>query len=332
VVLLAVAGVASGRVRSSLGRGGLGSRLDEWQVAVSVIADDPLLGLGPEGYRIGFARNVGAGYVRHHGLAFQPDRAHSALLDVAAAGGLGAGAAYLGVLALVAAACWRAAASPDPWLAGLAAGVLGYGLQLLVLFPLSELDPLFWLSAGMVVGATAVTVRRARFLPVAGAAAAVTLPVLALLGGLEVVADRHLAAADLAAADRATELRPDSIRHWFVASRLALRGGTILDVDAALDRIEQGLERSPADPILRREHATLLTERALRGRLDADLAVAAATTARYLESAPNDPVLWRNQALVADASGEMAAARRAVAVAIELDPDDPVSQALAARL
>jgi hypothetical protein len=306
VTLAALAGLGvatSPRLRASLGDGGLGSRLDEWQVAATVVAHDPLLGLGPEGYRIGFTEQVDSAYVEAHGLDVQPDRAHNAVLDVAAVGGVGAAATYVVVLALVAVACWRAAADPDPLLAGLATGVLGYGVQQLFLFPLSELDPLFWLSAGMVVGATAAAHRPVPWLRVVGMAAAGTVPLLIWLGALDVAADRALAGTSLAGADRATGLRSDSIRNWFVASRLAGRGETILDVDAALDRIEEGLARSPRDPILRREHSTLLTERALRSLLEPDRVAAEEATRRYLEQAPNDPALLTNEALLAGAPG-----------------------------
>src|SRR5690606_33495626 len=67
--------------------GGRG-RLDEWRVAGRVVADPPVLGGGPEGYRVAFATGVDAAYERAHGRGPQPDRAHSTPLDVALAGGL----------------------------------------------------------------------------------------------------------------------------------------------------------------------------------------------------------------------------------------------------
>jgi tetratricopeptide (TPR) repeat protein len=74
----------------------------------------------------------------------------------------------------------------------------------------------------------------------------------------------------LSSADRATEYRPDSIRAWFVAARVARAPGTIRAVDAAIDRIEHGLGWSARDPALRAEYCALLLERAQRSRLPAD--------------------------------------------------------------
>ncbi|MFT3852578.1 MAG: O-antigen ligase family protein [Ilumatobacteraceae bacterium] len=148
---------------------GAASRLDEWRVAARVIGGHPLLGVGPEGYRIAAPEGIDAAYEQAHGRdEVLPDRAHSAPLDVALAGGIAAAVVYVVLLAFVA---WRALrvlsrrdgrfdargatrpadSSPSTADAGLAVGVLAYGLQLLVLFPLAELDPIFWLFAGLVV-------------------------------------------------------------------------------------------------------------------------------------------------------------------------------------
>ena len=73
----------------------------------------------------------------------------------------------------------------------------------------------------------------------------------------------------VAHADDATRLRPDSIRTWYVAARIAQRGDALTDVDAALDRVQHGLDRSPRDPALRVLYGELLVERAARSRLAA---------------------------------------------------------------
>ncbi|HEU5151595.1 MAG TPA: O-antigen ligase family protein, partial [Iamia sp.] len=87
--------------------GGQG-RLDEWRVATRVLADHPVLGVGPEGYRIAFAEGVDERYEIAHGRDPQPDRAHSAPLDVALAGGLPALAAWGAWVVVVGRACARA--------------------------------------------------------------------------------------------------------------------------------------------------------------------------------------------------------------------------------
>lgn len=67
--------------------GGQG-RLDEWRVATRVLTEYPVLGVGPEGYRIAFATGADEDYERDHGRDPLPDRAHAAPLDVALTGGL----------------------------------------------------------------------------------------------------------------------------------------------------------------------------------------------------------------------------------------------------
>jgi hypothetical protein len=100
---------------------------------------------------------------------------------------------------------------------------------------------------------------------------------------------------DLAAArreaDDATRLRPDSIRAWYAAARVAARGEALTDVDAALDRALHGLDRSPRDPALRVIYGELLTERAARSLLPADITLARRELTRLVRDAPHDPRL-----------------------------------------
>jgi hypothetical protein len=124
-----------------------------------------------------------------------------------------------------------------------------------------------------------------------------------VFGAREVAADRALkravrvgdARAALRDADAATRMRPDSIRGWYVAARIAQRGEALTDVDAALDRVLEGLDRSPRDPALRVLYGDLLVERAARSRLGADIAVARRELARLAVDAPNDPRLRKDQ-------------------------------------
>jgi hypothetical protein len=133
-----------------------------------------------------------------------------------------------------------------------------------------------------------------------------------LFGAREVMADRDLkraatntnVAAALHEADRATQLRPDSIRAWYVAARVAERGDAITDVDAALERVLQGLDRSPRDPALRVLYGQLLVERAARSRLADDIATARRELARLVAGAPHDPRL-RNAQVTAQSLREI---------------------------
>lgn len=152
-VLCAV--LLGGQIGSALERThGAGSRVDEWRVAVQVIGERPVFGTGPEGYRVAVPGNVDAAYERAYGRDVMPDRAHGAILDVTATGGVSAGLAYMALLGMLAVGLWRAVRRGGPLLVGLAAGVSTYLLQQQLLFPLAELDPVAWLLAGAVIAWT----------------------------------------------------------------------------------------------------------------------------------------------------------------------------------
>ena len=134
---------------------GFSSRLDEWRVALRAIAARPLLGAGPDGYRLVVGRVLDAGYVRRYGEAVATDRAHSGVLDVAAASGVPAAVLYVAVFCIVARSAVRVIRRARPGEVGLAAGVIAYGVQQQFLFPIAEIDPTFWLAAGIVVARAA---------------------------------------------------------------------------------------------------------------------------------------------------------------------------------
>jgi len=245
-------------------------RLDEWQVGAAVVVNHPVTGVGFEGYRIAFSEGVDADYERRYTRVTMPDRAHSGPLDVGATTGLLGMVIYLAAVGFLARRAWRAVGTRRARLGGVAAGVVGYLAQQLFLFPLAEIDPLFWLFAGVLVAATsqraAARVRPARWLwPVTAALAVAAL----VIGALDVAADRRLAlAGDLAdrgEVDQAYEatldaaaLRPDSIRYHFAAAAAAGSGGSPEWLDRALVKMHDALEVSPGDPILRAEHASFL--------------------------------------------------------------------------
>jgi Lipid A core - O-antigen ligase and related enzymes len=305
-VTLMVATPLGSRAASTfdLRRGTTAGRFDEWRVATRVIAEHPLVGVGPEGYRVVFPQAVDAAYVRRYGVAVYPDRAHNGVLDVTVVGGLAAGLLYAALLALAVRHAWRAMAIRDLLDVALGAAVLAYVVQQQFLFPLAELDPVLWVLVGMLVARTSRAPRcaivRARWL---FAPIAVLTCFAALYGARDVLSDRALrravrapdAATALQHADAATRLRPDSIRAWYVAARLSERGGALTDVDAALDRTLQGLDRSPRDPALRVLYGELLVERAARSRLGADIETARRELDRLVAGAPHDPRLREAQ-------------------------------------
>jgi O-antigen ligase len=306
VVLVVAASPVGHRL---LGAGDSG-RVDEWRVAARVIADEPWLGVGPEGYRIAVLGALDPGYVERYGRDVVVDRAHSAPLDVAAAGGWVAGAAYLVLVAGVAVAT-RRLASRGPWSLPAAAGAGAVGVLAagFLAFPVPEVDALAWLLAGMAVSAAAVEHRRGHGAGRAVPIAASLLVVCLVAGATDVTADRQLArarertadgdhAGSVSAADRATRLRPDLVDGWYVAAQVAAAGPTVLDLDAGIERAAAGLRRSPDDPALRTLHAVLVGERAVRTRLERDRTEALRVLDAALGDDPTHPALLARRAAV----------------------------------
>lgn len=351
VAPLAVAGPLGSRAvagldpETSSARG----RLDEWAVAAAVVADHPLTGVGPEGYRVAAPEHVDDAYARRYGRDEVVDRAHNGPLDVAATAGVPAGVLYVALLAAVVVRCVRALrAPPDPVVAGAAAGVVAWVVQQAVGFPIAEVDPAAWLLAGAVVVAGGVLgADAARHGPDpprervwsrlrVGAAGGLAC-LLAAAGVVAVAADRDLRraerasaasadAAALAAADRATGRRPDDVDAWYVSARVAAARPGLLGIDAGLDRVERGLDRSPRDPALRSLREALLVERALRSGLPDDLRVAQAAAEALVDDDPAHPAHHRHLGLVLAARGRDGRAAGALRRALDLDPDDAVAR------
>ena len=313
------------------GPAGLGSRIAEWQVAVAAIGERPFFGYGPEGYRVAFPSAVDAGYVRTYGREVITDRAHSGVLDMAASGGIPAAVGYVGLIGLAVFSGLRALRHGDAISAGTSVGVIAYAAQQQFLFPLAEVDPVFWLLAGTLAAHGLRTWRAPRTVTRA-LSSVIGLAVLLAVAATatETIADRRLnAAAQQAAtfpahalveADRATALRPDSIHTWYVAARIAASGPALTDLDLALDRAEQGLARSPTDPALRMEYGALLLERAQRSTLDHDIDQALHHLQTLVNDDPYHPLLRRQLAHAYELAGDTtaAAAHRRAADLLEI--------------
>jgi O-antigen ligase len=354
VVLVAVlawtpaGGRLDGLRHGSGGGGGVG-RVDEWRVAGRVLADHPVLGVGPEGYRIAFAAGVDASYERAHGRDPLPDRAHSAPLDVALAGGPIALVAWLGLAFLVGRRCLRALRRGPVWLAGLAAGILAAWVGTLVLFPTMELDLVWWLLAGVVVAATAGGGGAVATAPSRGPGRIVTVTVAVVVAGLGVAlvgssvtairADRD-AAASVAASRRgdvtaardhaadAVALEPAWARYRLLlgdADRAAGRGDT-----AALADLGGGDDEP--DPILRRYRAALLVDRAATTLAPPYVAAARSAVDRLLADDPNLAEAHLLDGRLAAAEGRPAAALVAWRTAADLAPRSVDALVLAVRL
>ena len=136
----------------------------------------------------------------------------------------------------------------------LGAGVIGYLVQQQFLFPIAEIDVIFWLLAGIVVANTGPMVTRGQAAGGRGDPAGIAVGG----GGGRRSARRsrrpprvgfptQSAAAATATTDRATSLRPDSIRYWLAAADASAGNG---DLPAATGRLDRALSISPLDPIL----------------------------------------------------------------------------------
>jgi len=273
LLLLTVTSVGSVVERSH----GTTSRLDEWSLASRVIANHPMLGVGPEGYRIAVSEAVDAEYERAHPRdSVLPDRAHASLLDVALAGGVAASAAYASLLVIIGRRAMRRLASGSMSHVALTASLLAYFSAQLLLFPVSELDPIAWLLAGVVAaGTTPPRPRRALVVHAKTAVASVVVIVAIVAGVLDVAANRLAYDAVAASADgngvaarevatRATRLRPDSIAYRMIAVQVLLAADTVTATDLALAQATDALDWSRHDPIAVDLWASGLLQRAVQ--------------------------------------------------------------------
>ena len=308
------------------------SRLDEWVMAARVVADHPVVGVGPEGYRTALADGVTADYERTYGRDVLPDRAHSAALDLAAAGGLPAALLYVTLVGGVAVVAVRRMRS-SVLVAGLAAAVIAYLVQQLLVFPIAELDPILWLAAGVLLATTAPATAPASgtWTRVGAAAAGLVTAALFVTGVLGVAADRAAGDLTLSGARRATELRPDVIRYHLLVSALAGREGTVAGIDESIGAADDALDVSPNDPVARLAAARARTGRALATGDTIDVTRALATWEALVD---DDPLCYEcllglgsAAALAGDAEQAEQAWRAAAALARE--DDDRAANALA---
>ena len=338
VVFLAVMVVASPvgeRILSAadLDDGGGRGRVDEWRIGVSAFAAHPVIGTGPEGYRVVFQDHVDADYARRYGREVAPDRAHNGALDVGITTGLPGAALYVAAGVWLLVRSWRGARRGDILTVGLAGGVAGYIAQQQFLFPVSEIDPVFWVFAGLLVAATR---RDEPWLTVPPSSVAATalagLALLAVVAGVADVAADHRAATALdrsaagddagalAAADQARTLRPDSIRYHLVAATVAAEADTPDGYRSALDRIDAARHRSPDDPVLATRQAQILLDVARSSGDDAVLEVALEAWRLRTVADPFNGGTQLEYGVALALSGEVAAAETAWIAAADLAP------------
>ncbi len=333
---LAVAlSVVAPRLSAVSSRDDSASRLDEWRVAIRVVERNPVLGVGPEGYRIAVAEGVDDAYERAHRRdTVLPDRAHDGPLDVTLMGGIGAGLLYVALVGFVGWRAWRLLRTGNASNVGIGLGVIAYGVQQLFLFPLAELDPTWWVLAGVVVALTSSAGNREDHPSVVPLVAGFVAVAMLVLGVLDVAADRLARTAlrstdpDAAidAARRAVSLRPDDIRYRLVAAEVALDRGTLSDVDRAITEARRATDWSLDDPFATDELATAMLQRAVITGNPEDKSAA---LAHWQQLVARDPhrASWQLQLGRAAALADVTSvARQAWTIAADLG--EPGAQAL----
>ncbi len=321
--------VASAMInRAAFERTRSAARADEWRIGMRAVERRPLLGAGPEGYRLVFPSLVDDAYVKHYGRAEITDRAHSAPLDLAIIGGLPAGLLYVALLVLVAKRAWSVLGSNSGLRGGVAAGVLAYGLQSFVLFPLADLDPLWWLMIGSLMVEQHVVIA-SHVAKVMAPALAFFAFVGATIGVLDVAADRDAKRALSArmqldpvgaasAALSATRARPDSVRYRVVAARALTTADEVAPLEAALHELKMAYRLSPRDPSVIEERARVTAHLALRTGAENDLTAARAAVDAFVQTDPRNPRAWLSLVDVARRQGDTGVADSAAARAEQL--------------
>jgi O-antigen ligase len=313
---------------SSLTTGSAAARWEIWRGASAMIADNPLVGVGPGR----FFHEYPAYQTQDHAVIEapdpRPDQAHSLLLHTASEAGLPAALAILALIGLALWGAYRALRGRDP--AALAASAMFVAFLGQGLFGIAtiETNVLGWLVGGVLIGYTVAdgpaVSRRAIVAAGAGVAA-----VLALASAYYVAGDVRYRSglrafdqgdipATLAAYDSAISMNPlmGTYRTAYAQAATVVRGETILRAEELL---AAGLELEPGSHDLALARARVL---ALTGASPDDVADA------YLEAVEAFPlgVDVRVRAAVALAGAGRTDEARAMAEGVlELAPDNPLA-------
>ena len=238
-----------------------GERVDLWEVALRGAADRPILGGGPDLFRLTFEEHAGSGLAR-----VVSDEPHNVLLDhLDGAGFLGA-AAWLGV---VAAAAVTARRRTDRGAVAWSAMGAAYLAQSMVSIDVVPLALWGWVALGGAVATKSVSAGARSPIVAVGAAAATIVIVLVALGPFR---------ADM-------------------AHRRGIEASNAGDVERALFQLGQAVDRHGWEP---RFHRRLGIQLVLASRSGDDEAAARAEREleRALDLYPGEPTVERWLAVV----------------------------------
>ena len=234
----------------------LDRRAAVWGVAVSVIADDPLLGSGPEMFIAGYGRHVADETVREFGRYPVVDRAHNIVLDFAAAYGVPAGVLFASILAAVAVLATRAVRRGDWFLVAVASGVGIYMLQQQAFFAHPTLDILWWLMVGVLAadsGIRLLTAPRSVLIATLGIAAVLLLNAVSIIHNDRLYIQTVQPTPAYEAyeyLDRAASRRPfDDLTYLLMGAVLSDVGDAPL-VARGVEAIERGARLNPGNELV----------------------------------------------------------------------------------
>lgn len=130
-------------------RGTAHGRVVLWGRSLDLISQRPILGWGPDTFAVAIPHAADAEFQQVVGRTVLPDRAHNAVLDTAASGGLLTAAAWLTLRCPGHRGRPSCVAHTDG--GRVARCVIAYLAQLSVSFSVADLDVVFWLLAGLLV-------------------------------------------------------------------------------------------------------------------------------------------------------------------------------------
>lgn len=312
----------AGSTTDSSAAGGV-SRLDEWRVGLATLGHHPLVGAGPEGYRIVFHEGVDASYERDHGRTVQADRAHNGLLDIALSGGIPAALLYVGFLVAIGLgvrARLRGTAVSAPLL-GVLAAVVAYVVQQQFLFPLAEIEPVLFLLLGGVVCSGQPPLLPGRATARATAVVCGLLAAFAGWWGVRDVLAWH-AAADAVAAEARGDM---PAAHTAARDAVGWRDDEVwlhlqdardaVSAQDALRAVDAALRLSPRDPIALTRRQELL--------VNIDPSTAFDELRGLVADDPHNATLQNLYGTAAIRSGDEVIAEHAWLAALDLAPDAP---------
>jgi O-antigen ligase len=275
----------------SIGRTDSGSnaiRLQLYSRGLELVSKRPVFGYGPDATATALPRVLNDEFELKVGRQYEPDRIHNVELDVAVWGGLPAMLLYLGVVITIGWRAWKRRADLS---VGLAAGGLGYFVQMQVSFPLADIDAVAWLLVGVLIASDGRIVHVAS--PVSKGVRT-ALFAAALAGGIwqaRVVGADHLLGQAVRSEtagrstdamrlyERAANQAPERAQTWQALARFGLRAaerGDTRYLETSAAAIRSALRLIPNEPSylvddldVRRQLGTLKRDnRALVAALD----------------------------------------------------------------